>query len=166
MTEPTAPDTYLTLGQALKAIMHNVHCVSLGDASAHRGAHGCVHAGSWSPHIQDGQGDVGLQKETGQKCEPQGQADFPGQPGCYPPRQLPYIQSNIAVLLVPELSRKFWERLDEKVQVLTSPGISRHHVTARLTSTARWAGSVAASIRVLGHQPASDRSGTATVGEK
>lgn len=55
-------DTYLTLGQALKAIMHNVHCVSLGDASAYRGAHGCVHAGRWSSHIQDGQGEVGLRE--------------------------------------------------------------------------------------------------------
>ena len=54
--------TYLILGQAFKAIVHNIHRVALGDAGTHRRAHGRVHASRRGPHVQDGQGEVGLQR--------------------------------------------------------------------------------------------------------
>lgn len=56
------PCTYLTLGQALKAVVHHIHPVALGDAGAHRRAHGRVHAGRRGPHVQDGQGELGLRE--------------------------------------------------------------------------------------------------------
>lgn len=59
--------TYLPLGQAFKAVVHDVHRVALGDAGTHRRAHGRVHASRWGPHVQDGQGEAGLQRRWGDK---------------------------------------------------------------------------------------------------
>lgn len=45
---------YLTLGQALEAVMHNQDSVALDEANSHGGADGGIHACCRSPHIHHG----------------------------------------------------------------------------------------------------------------
>lgn len=50
--QPAPP--YLTLGQALEAIVHHQHSVALDEADSHSGANGCVHACSRRSHVHHG----------------------------------------------------------------------------------------------------------------
>lgn len=51
---------YLSLGQALKAIVHHVDGVSLADADPHSRPDGSVHAGGRGTDVQDGQTEGAL----------------------------------------------------------------------------------------------------------
>lgn len=100
--------------------MHDVHGVALGNAAAHGRAHGRVHAGRRGPHVQDGQGEVGLQgrEERGVSTGRGGPADpdssaraasregprFSCQPGHCPARGS--LGMKLSVLLPPPASGK------------------------------------------------------------
>lgn len=51
---PLLSAPYLTLGQALEAIMHNQDTVALDEANSHSGADGSIHACGRGPHIHHG----------------------------------------------------------------------------------------------------------------
>lgn len=56
---------HLSSGQSLKTVMDAIDGVAVNDCQPHCRPHRCVHPCSWSSHIQNGQGETGLEENTG-----------------------------------------------------------------------------------------------------
>lgn len=55
---------HLSFGQSLETVLDAVDLVAMNDCQPHCRPHRWVHPCSWSSHIQNGQGEIGLEEKT------------------------------------------------------------------------------------------------------